>query len=213
MRPWPSPECRRGSPRGQTAKTADTDQADVGHDRPSRCVEFAAGISRGPDGLIAESHPTPPASSVRSSIEIGGISFTNRASSLQVERGLGGLVDGFSLGRGIGVFVGGDWIEDGGDRARRRVESRPLRWPGRAGSHGLESCDPALAIDGDAPMSSLRRLWDESRKLQVYLAGTAIIAAWTAFGMLLYDGLWARICRTAWDVWEIYFLRSDYCCR
>ncbi len=59
-------------------------------------------------------------------------------------------------------------------------------------------------------MSSLRRLWDDSRTLQVYLMGTAMVAAWIAFGMRLYDGLWGRICQTCWDVWEIYGLRSDY---
>jgi hypothetical protein len=62
-------------------------------------------------------------------------------------------------------------------------------------------------------MSSLRRLWAESRTLQMSLVGTALVAAWTAFGRLLYDGLWGRICRTCWDVWEIFLLRSDSWCR
>jgi hypothetical protein len=62
-------------------------------------------------------------------------------------------------------------------------------------------------------MSSLRTLWDECRTLRLYLVGTAAVAAWTAFGRLLHDGLWGRICRTCWDVWEIFLLRSDSWCR
>jgi hypothetical protein len=70
-----------------------------------------------------------------------------------------------------------------------------------------------MAIEGDGPMSSLRRLWDECRTLRLYLGATAAIAAWTAFGSLLYEGLWGRICRTCRDVWEIFLLRSDLWCR
>ena len=62
-------------------------------------------------------------------------------------------------------------------------------------------------------MSSLRRLWAESRTLQMYLVGTALVAAGTAFGRLLYGGLWGRICRTCRDAWEIFLLRSDSWCR
>jgi hypothetical protein len=51
-------------------------------------------------------------------------------------------------------------------------------------------------------MSSLRRLWDDSRTLLGYLLGTAAVVLWTASGRLPYGGFWGRICRTAFDVWE-----------
>jgi hypothetical protein len=62
-------------------------------------------------------------------------------------------------------------------------------------------------------MSSLRRLRAESRTLQMYLVGTALVAAWTAFDRLLYEGLWGRICPICWDAWEIFLPRSDLWCR
>jgi hypothetical protein len=62
-------------------------------------------------------------------------------------------------------------------------------------------------------MSSLTRLWDECRTLQMYLVGTALVAAWTAFGMQVHDGVWARVFRNLWAIWEIYVLRSDFWCR